>query len=237
MADINIERKEGRNIWPLVIIGLVLLALLAWWLMQRGGADRIVEETPFIGSDTAAERGVEGASGEVNSFIGYVEENRAREEAGLDHEYTRDGLHRLADALNALRREGEDRGTGQTAAAGAGALNLEQQIDRIKTFADSLQRNEDSLRHANHTRAAFTLSATVMETLQQRYYQNANAQVQQVRQASEGVTIDTPLLQQTQQVQTFFQRSSDAVRAMAEQGRAGQQTGTDTGRAGATPRQ
>jgi hypothetical protein len=42
MADINIERKSGAgNVLPW-IIGLLVLALLAWWLLAGRGDDRRV---------------------------------------------------------------------------------------------------------------------------------------------------------------------------------------------------
>lgn len=34
MADIPIERKANRNIWPIVIGVLVLLAII-WWALNR----------------------------------------------------------------------------------------------------------------------------------------------------------------------------------------------------------
>lgn len=246
MADINIERKEGTNIWPLLIIGLVLLAVLAWWLMQRQGGDRVVTETPdglvadtVRGTDVGTPR---GTARPVNSFLGFVEDNRARDEVSLDHEYAHDGVRRLADAIGELREDGERAAT-QSGQAATG--NIEQHIEQMRAHADSLQREETSARHANHTRAAFTNAASAMEILVQRYYPNVSSEVQQVRQSANAVNQGTPLLQQKQQVQTFFDRSATALRAMAltdtdADRRAGVvrqgQTGT-TGQQGTTPRQ
>lgn len=36
MADINVQRKEGRSIWPW-IVGLAVLALVVWGVTQMGG--------------------------------------------------------------------------------------------------------------------------------------------------------------------------------------------------------
>ena len=44
MADIPIQRKEGRNIWPM-IIGLLVLAAALWVIFARNS-----------GTDTAAAR-------------------------------------------------------------------------------------------------------------------------------------------------------------------------------------
>lgn len=50
MAEINVERKSGRNLLPL-LIGLVLLAALAWALFSLLGGDddgdvEVRESTP-----------------------------------------------------------------------------------------------------------------------------------------------------------------------------------------------
>lgn len=46
MADINVERKS-RSIWPWVI-GLLVLALLAWLLLSMLDNDREVVEDPVV---------------------------------------------------------------------------------------------------------------------------------------------------------------------------------------------
>lgn len=55
MADIPIQRKEGRNIWPM-LIGLLVLAAALWFIFARGP-----------GSDTAAARADSAAV--VNSGV------------------------------------------------------------------------------------------------------------------------------------------------------------------------
>ncbi len=69
MADINVERKQGPGIWPW-IIGIIILALIAWWLFARGRNDR-AEPTPAVDTTvvapgagaTGAGMGVQGAMG------------------------------------------------------------------------------------------------------------------------------------------------------------------------------
>jgi hypothetical protein len=43
MADINIERKSGAGSMLPWIIGLLVLALLAWWLLAGRGDDDVEE--------------------------------------------------------------------------------------------------------------------------------------------------------------------------------------------------
>ena len=61
MADIPIQRKEGRNIWPL-LLGLVVLAAVLWFVFarQRGPdtaaarADSAAVAAPAVRTDSAA---------------------------------------------------------------------------------------------------------------------------------------------------------------------------------------
>ncbi len=60
MADIPIQRKEGRNIWPL-LIGLLVLAAVLWFVFARqrspntaaARADSAAVATPAVTRDSA----------------------------------------------------------------------------------------------------------------------------------------------------------------------------------------
>ena len=60
MAEIPIRRKEGRNIWPL-LIGLLVLAAALWFVFARqrspepaaARADSAAVATPGVAPDTA----------------------------------------------------------------------------------------------------------------------------------------------------------------------------------------
>jgi hypothetical protein len=202
MAEIQIERKE-RNVWPWVLAGLVLLALL-WFLFTRG--DDAAERQ--AGADTAAvDTAVAATTGAVNSFVSYVEERRARTDADLSHEYTADGLRRLAAALG-------DVATRDTAAGQA----IQPRLDSLRQRADDLERNAGSTNHARYAREAFVAAAGVMSAIQQQRYPNLSSQVSAVRQAAESVQPGTLLLEQKTQVQQFFDRAADAMRGMTNAG-------------------
>lgn len=53
MADINVERK-GPSIWPWVV-GLIVLALLIWALVEMFGRDDTVTPVP-VGPDTVVQQ-------------------------------------------------------------------------------------------------------------------------------------------------------------------------------------
>ncbi|HUF25925.1 MAG TPA: hypothetical protein VMM18_02990 [Gemmatimonadaceae bacterium] len=214
MAEINIERKERTTAtWVWVVIGVLLLALLAWWLFARDGArDFIAQDSPGILSPIMP--GVTDRSA-TEEFVVWVDENRAREEMDVDHRYTAEGLEGIADALEEIadRRNGvaQQQDTAQRQALPEpGREQLRMHADRIREFADSLQQDEDSARHANHARMAFTHAAQGLEYLEQ-HHQRGTQQVQQVRQAATAVQPNVPLTQQRQRVQQFFDRASTAL--------------------------
>jgi len=65
VADINVERKQGPGIWPW-IIGIIILALIVWWLFARGRNDRAENvtsvDTTAMATDTGAMAGAAGAT-------------------------------------------------------------------------------------------------------------------------------------------------------------------------------
>jgi hypothetical protein len=213
MAEIHIERKSYRLWrWVLLAVAALLLAtcVVTWWRGDwRDPLTSAASDGSVVGAAAGTTRGVEGA---VNDYLAYVEENRARQAAGPAHEYTAGGLRRLAAAIAELS---------QRNAGSAAALNAE--LDALRAQADSLQRNPQSTEHARYAREAFRTAASLMSTLQQRYYPeqrypNLAAEVAQLRSAAELVLPARMLLEQTSDVQRFFDRAATALRAMAGRG-------------------
>ena len=207
MAEINIERKE-RTTWPWLLLGLLLVALLAWWLLSRNddGDFATVQDTTGAVIDTAdaTSAGIrEGAPGALSDFVAWTNENRARQEADTTHAFTAEGIRHLADAIAEI----VDRDT-------TGAMMLRQRADTIRGLADALQRNWQSTNHAEYARRAFMEATMALESLRDQRYPNAATQVAQVRQAAEGVQANQTLLPQRQQVQQFFDRAAEALQTM-----------------------
>ena len=212
MAEIHIERHE-RSIWPWVL-GLVALALLAWWLLSMrntGDANDLAMETAGGAVvDSLPGTGAAATPAAVNEFLTYIEDNGAARDADSTHNYEAEGMRRLAAALDELA----DRDT-------VGGVSLDARITALRNRADALQRNWRSTEHARYTREAFDSAAALVEGMQQQRFTNIANEAAQLRQAASAVTPDRLLLQQTAEVQQFFQRAADAVRAMA-----GTRTGT-----------
>lgn len=208
MAELHIERKE-RSAWPWILLGLALLALLLWYLLGRDDVDDgvVADTAAGVVTDTSAAPGAmpgaAGDAGAVAAFLAYTDERRARQDADLTHEYTADGIRGLAAALDVVARQDT-----------VGGAALQPRLDSLRQGADALQRNAESMQHAEQTRAAFTSAAGIMAAVQERRFPDLGDEVGQVREAAEAVRAGAPLLEQRAQVQTFFDRAAAVLRAM-----------------------
>lgn len=227
MAEIKVERKQ-RNLLPL-LLGLLALVALLWWFLSRNNAD----ETAIAAADTAtvatgiaapaattndtaagtltpdsvagvAAAGAAGpADGALNDYVAFVGNSRVERNEGEQHAYTAGGLRRLATVI-----EGMNPG----AAARA-------QVDLIRQKADSLEITAPGNdRHADMTRAAFTAAAEAMRGLPSA--SGVSSQLESVTRAAGAVSPERQLLEQRDQVQAFFDAARDALRAMGGTGAA-----------------
>ncbi len=216
MADINVERKSGMGIWPW-IIGLIVLALLIWALSQMFGrddqaavtdrpvADTLATDRPVTEEPVASPTGAAAIPPAVEQFGAWVDRREAQDDMGRQHQFTITGLRQLADALESVAQRHETRPA------------VQQSIQTVRQQADQLEQSDPAVaRHANMTREAFTSAADAIATLQREHHAGvADAQVNQVREAAQAIDTGTPLLDQRERVQTFFDRARDAIRALA----------------------
>jgi hypothetical protein len=195
VAEIHLERKQGAPAWIWVVVAIVVIALLAWLLWPRG-------ETTTTAFETDAGQIVSPTpTGGAGDFRAFLDDQRARADMGREHEYTAEGVRRLASALGDVSRN-------------AGMHDqVEPRLDEMRQHADALQREEDSQQHANHARAAFTAGASVMRDLQP-HYPDAQGQITQVEQAAQQVNAGTPLLEQRAAVQSYFDQAANALDRM-----------------------
>jgi hypothetical protein len=216
MADIDVERKSGTPVWPW-ILGLLVLALLAWLLLGRTDRDRVV--TPIAEDTIPAAEAVPGQAQRTAAVDQYLtwHEQTDTAEMGVQHEYTATGLRQLADALESIVRQDA---VGETA--------IEPRMQTLRQNANQLQETHwESQDHSNLAREGFISAAEVVEALRDHRFtqqQQLGQSVPRVRQSAEAVSPTVPLLEQRDAVHRFFDSSADALRQMTDN-RAGAQTG------------
>lgn len=206
MAELHIERKE-RSAWPWVL-GALLLALLLWFLFARDGGERVAADVPDATTSVSAGAVVGDSMGaadlpaEVRELVRFTE-SRAADGAGPAHDYTAAGLRHLAAALGAVG--------GST----AGNVDVQARVTEIREHADAMQRDPASTEHALQTREAFLVASSLMQQVQQGRSDASAAAVREVHDAATAIEARTRLLDQTERVERFFDRSANAVRELA----------------------
>lgn len=200
MADIKLERRE-RTVWPWVLVGVLIVALLVWFVADRGPriAEMDVDAPPAAAFPTE-----ELPPGEAGSFAAWVRDTDPRGEPGREHEYTADGIRQLANAIGDVTERESLRG--QT---------LDEHVERMRAYADSLQRDSEALNHSRYARSAFLLGTELLEDIASTEYAEMDVGIGQTREAAGMVDASTPLLDQMDRVERFFANASEAVTRMA----------------------
>lgn len=211
MAEIPVERKE-RSAWPWLLLGAVLVALVLWFLfgatndepdlaVAEGTAAGAVADptTPAPAADPAG-AAMPAAVTEFTQFVQTTDANAA----GLAHEYTAEGLRRLAAALDAVAAR----------ATVASTVDVSERVGEIRAHADRLQQNPTSTAHALQAREGALLAAALMRQLVGTEGDAATA-ARDAYTTAEQIAPQTLLLDQVDTVRRFFDQSANVVRGLA----------------------
>jgi hypothetical protein len=212
MADLDVERKTGPVLWPW-ILGLLLLAVLAWLIFSMMGRD---DRPAAVTTDTVAREQAPAASPAamlppaVEAFMRdcYLEEGTRAETMGMEHEFTLNCLEQLAGSLEGLAQQRP------------GAPNIDQHTQTIRDRARQIRESPDtSLEHATWTREAADSGAAALESLHQAWHpgdQQVQRSVAQTRQAAQGIRPDDQHLEQLSDLRSYFRSAGEAMRQLAE---------------------
>lgn len=207
MAEIPIERKKGTNWLPLLLLGLLALALLAYCYSRRDAAPATADTTAAVGdtalTGTGAAAGAAGAAGAtggaVDQFAQFVAARDTSAETEGNHQYTATGTRLLAAALGEL--------------AGAGnAGTIQVYADSMRSSIDRLQQSGPEDKHADDARAAFNAAVSAMESIDRA--QGRTRDVAPMRAIAQELSPARPLVPQLGVVNRFFEAARDALQQM-----------------------
>jgi len=206
-------RRSGSRHPPIgawLAIGMLSAALTALILVWfSGGRWSNVKTDPDGGTTprgAAVDDTIPGGPRAVNEYLMYVALHQGASDANRYHDYTADGLRGLAAALSALLQF--DPGT---------AASQRMQIVALYQRAEDLQRDPTSTKHAEFARSGFVTAAEVSRWLQERNAGVTADMIEELRAAALRLDPSVPLLQQTAEVERYFDRASAVVRALAIQ--------------------
>lgn len=209
MAEIKIEKK--KPVWPWILLGLIILAVILYFVFADNDDDEVLEEenteqvmtTPeteeeFTDTETA-EWEEDNLSGE-ESVSRYMTQIGDQEKMGIDHEYSSEALVLL---INSLENRAEEAN-----------INTQVEIQELKSDVRQIKENPQSLTHANTINNVGTKIVTLMEKMQQEKFSNISTDVQEVRTALQNITPGTPTLEQKDAVNSFYKEAGDVLQKM-----------------------
>jgi len=207
MAEIKIEKKSKKPIWPW-IIGLLLLVGAIWVIGEVADSpeNELAEEEMHLApeaqpgdeiSDISETEAPVAGTAAIDDFLAYVEDDKIEDQMGLDHQATSDALMKLSAALKEISN-------GQ----------FEQEIGQIEQSAQQIQGNPESLKHADVVSSAFTNAANVLEQIQTSQFPDAEGDVKEVMEKSKLINEDQQMTNQKENIEDFFDEAADAIETM-----------------------
>ena len=173
---------------PLVRLTLIMsasvLGVYAWIIVDLARDDRAVEpETaPTAGLIAPVEEFLAFAAGTPGQDVPAI---------GLGHEYTAEGLLRLAAAIESL--------------AGDPKVSTRRQLSALRNHATRLRDDPSSVAHADIARAAFTSAATLLTDV-------TGSGADELRRAAGAIDPDRRLLDQMDHIRRGFDLAADHLR-------------------------
>ncbi|MBD0365084.1 MAG: hypothetical protein ICV53_03145 [Flavisolibacter sp.] len=191
MAEIKIEKK--KPVWPWVIAGLAVAALLIYFLGRNGQEEEVMKDP-----DTADLSGVHENNATVASFVSFVQDDENK--MGLDHAYSHEALLKLTAATKAMAQEI--------------GYNLPADLDKVKEYTDAITKDPHADTHADNIKKAADILTTVLQNMQQAKYPELDNEAAELRNASASINPDVHTLDQKDAVKSFFSKAADLLRKM-----------------------
>jgi len=196
MADIDVERKSPVT-WVWWVLGLLLLAMLLFWLLAPTRVDRVAVVDPAT-EPMPVPTTVDPAPAAVPPALQEFQQRcapRQPGEMGLEHEYTADCLRRLVGAIEGTVPQQQ---LGQA----------QPELQNAREAADRLARSPpDAMDHSQQARDGLSSAASALQTVQQQAYTDMGGPVQELQQTAQQVDPNVPLLEQRDRIQAFFDQA------------------------------
>lgn len=191
MTEIKIEKR--KPVWPWILAGLCILALLVYFLNFTGKEEEIRE-----GPDNADLISVNENNSTVAAFITFVENDTNK--MGLHHTYTHEAFLKLTEATNAIADEID--------------YNVRADLDKVKEYADKITNDSFAETHADNIRKAADVLTNALQNMQQAKYPGLSNEVAELKNASASINSDALTLDQKDAVKSFLSKAADLFKKM-----------------------
>lgn len=195
MAEIKIEKK--KTIWPWLLLGLIIVALLAYFLFFKDKNNDVVALSN--GNDTTAVHNhAEHAGNAVESYVAFIEKDSSN--MSLSHEYSHDALTKLAEATN------------ETAANND--VDISENMQKVKAMADEITNNEDATNHADKIKESAKIITNALTSIQQAKFPDLKSEVNDLMIDAEAIDVKDLTLDQKGTVKAYFKSAKNILKKM-----------------------
>ncbi len=199
MAEIKIEQK--KQVWPWLLAGLVVAALVIYFLMDNDDVNTtevVTEENYVPDTNESNLLDVKENNSTVAAFISFVENDTNR--ASLDNAYTNEALLKLTAATNAMAEEiGYD---------------VSADLDKVKESTLLVANEPFESSKAKNIRNATDVSTTSLQNMQLAKYPTLTDEVEELKSASAAIDPLAITLEQKDAVKNYFAKAADLLKKM-----------------------
>jgi len=199
MAEIKIEQK--KPVWPWVIVGLILAALLMYFLVFResGKNSEALSEADYANNSTKPDLiAVKENNSTVAAYVNFFENSELK--MSLDHAYTNEALLKLTDAVNAMANEV--------------GYEVRADLDKVREYAKMITIDPFETTHADNIRKAADILTNVLQNIQKAKYPGLVAEVEELKSAAGSIRPEVLTLDQKDAVKNYFAKASDLLQKM-----------------------
>jgi len=201
MAEIKIEQKKQN--WPWMIVGLVIVAILVYYIGFRNNNDsntiEEVTETNYVSLvNESGLLGVKENNSTVAAFVSFVENDRNSDSLNLA--YINEAFLKLTAATNAM--------------AGEIGYNVQADLEKVKESTILIDNEPFDTSSAKNIRNAADNSTTALQNIQQAKYPDLTDEVDELKSASAAISPLELTLEQKDAVKNYFAKAANLLQKM-----------------------
>lgn len=193
MTEIKIEKE--KPVWPWILTGLGILALLIYLLFSYTHTEESAEIKNTEGTELI---NVHENNSTVAAFVAFV--NNDTNKMGLDHAYSSQAVLKLTGAISAM--------------AGEIGYNVQADVDKAKEYADKITNDRFETTHAENIRKAADILSACLQKMQQAKYPTLAPDAEELKKVSATINPDVLTLDQKSAVKSFFIKAADLLQKM-----------------------
>ncbi len=201
MAEIKIEQKKQN--WPWMIVGLVIVAILVYYIGFRNNNDsntiEEVTETNYVSLvNESGLLGVKENNSTVAAFVSFVENDRNSDSLNLA--YINEAFLKLTAATNAM--------------AGEIGYNVQADLEKVNESTILIDNEPFDTSSAKNIRNAADNSTTALQNIQQAKYPDLTDEVDELKSASTAISPLELTLEQKDAVKNYFAKAANLLQKM-----------------------